>query len=439
MLTTFSSDNEYKSITRYIIKPTMKDNKDTSTHTLIGPFSQILPMTNLPEAGALQDEQLKVIEQAGVLVQEGRVQKVGKYDQLHREALDNKYKLELIEEPMVLLPGLVDAHTHICFAGSRANDYAMRVAGKSYLEIARSGGGILDSVRKTREATLVELVDLMRKRCDRHLREGVTTCEVKSGYGLTVDDELKMLEAISLVNKHHALDLVPTCLAAHMRPPEFTDSKVYLQHVLDELLPQVLEQNLANRVDIFVEDTAFTEAESLEFLLAAKEMGFDITVHADQFSTDGSRVAAEAGAISADHLEASGDEEIALLRDAGVVATVLPGASLGLGMHYAPARKMLDGGLCLAIATDWNPGSAPMGDLLMQAAILGAAEKLTIAETLAAITTRAAKALNLPDRGSLAKGNLADMIAFPTENYKEILYLQGKLKPSKVWKSGRQV
>ncbi|TPE46333.1 imidazolonepropionase [Pontibacter mangrovi] len=414
-------------------------NTTNSTPTLIGPFSQMLPMTNLPEAGAIQDGQLQVVERAGVLVQEGKVLKVGNFEKLHREALENKYKLELIEEPMVLLPGLVDAHTHICFAGSRANDYALRVAGKSYLEIAKSGGGILDSVRKTREATLVELVDLLKKRCDRHLREGITTCEVKSGYGLTVEQELKMLEAIKLVNKHHVLDLIPTCLAAHMLPPEHTNAKLYLEEILTQLLPQLQEQELAQRVDIFVEETAFKEAEALEYLLAAKEMGFDVTVHADQFSTSGSRVAAEAGAVSADHLEASGEEEIELLKQAGVVATVLPGASLGLGMHYAPARNMLDGGLCLAIATDWNPGSAPMGDLLMQAAILGAAEKLTTAETLAAITTRAARALNLSDRGELTKGKLADMIAFPTENFKEILYLQGKLKPTKVWKRGKQV
>ncbi len=408
-------------------------------YSLIGPFTQVLTMAKLPEAGPISDDQLQVQEQAGVLVSDGFIVKVGNYAKLLAEARENKYALEEIDQPMVLLPGLIDAHTHICFAGSRANDYAMRVAGKSYLEIARSGGGILDSVRKTREATVVELVDLLKKRCDRHLAEGVTTCEVKSGYGLTVEEELKMLEAINLVNKHHKLDLVPTCLAAHMCPPEHTDCRVYLQHILAELLPQVKELNLANRVDIFIEDTAFTEEESLEYLLAAKELGFDITVHADQFSTDGSKVAAEVGAVSADHLEASGETEIELLKQAGVVATVLPGASLGLGMHYAPARKMLDGGLCVAIATDWNPGSAPMGDLLLQAAILGAAEKLTIAETLAAITTRAARALNLSDRGSLAKNQLADMIAFPTDNYKEILYFQGKLKPTIVWKQGRRV
>ena len=234
-------------------------------YTLIGPFSQILTLAKLPEAGPVADEELEVLENAGIVVSEGLVKLVGKYGALLKIAQEENYQLQRIDQPMVLLPGLIDAHTHICFAGSRANDYALRVAGKSYLEIARSGGGILDSVRKTREATLVELVDLLKKRCDRHVREGVTTCEVKSGYGLNVADELKMLEAIKLVNKHHAQDLVPTCLAAHMRPPEFTDSKVYLQHVLSDLLPQVKDQGLAGRVDIFIEDTAFTEEESLEY------------------------------------------------------------------------------------------------------------------------------------------------------------------------------
>jgi len=414
-------------------------NPTNPNQTLIGPFRQILTMDNLPVAGPIADVQLQVLEQGGVLVQGGKIKKTGKYEQLHREAIDFKYKLELIREPMVLLPGLIDAHTHICFAGSRANDYALRVAGKSYMEIARNGGGILESVRRTRDATKVELVELLKKRCDRHLAEGVTTCEVKSGYGLTIEEELKILETIRLVDKHHALDLVPTCLAAHMLPPEFTDAKAYLQHVLAELLPQVLEQNLAARVDIFVEDTAFTEEVAIDYLLEARDLGFDITVHADQFSTGGSKVAVETGAVSADHLEASTEAEIAFMQEAGTVATVLPGASLGLGMPYAPARKMLDGGLCLAIATDWNPGSAPMGDLLLQAALLGASEKLTTAETFAAITRRAARALNLTDRGALTKGKLADMIAFPTDNFKEILYFQGKLKPSIVWKKGTKV
>ncbi len=396
-------------------------------------------MASLPIAGPITDDQLEVLEQAGVLLEGEKIVEVGSYAQLLPQAEAKQYQLDRIEQPLVLLPGFIDAHTHLCFAGSRARDYAQRVAGKSYLEIARNGGGILDTVSKTRAATKEELLFSLRQRADRHLAEGVTTCEVKSGYGLTVADEIKMLEVIQRADQTHALDLVPTCLAAHLCPPEFADSKTYLQHVLQELLPQVKERGLAQRVDIFIEETAFSEAEAMDYLLVAKNMGFDLTVHADQFSTGGSRVAAQVNALSADHLEASGLAEIALLKAAQVVATVLPGASLGLGMPYAPARTMLDGGLCVAIASDWNPGSAPLGDLLLQAALLGAAEKLTLAETFAGITYRAAQALNLKDRGRLEPGLLGDMIAFPTDHFQEILYQQGKLKPRLVWKKGKLI
>ncbi|MFC6998940.1 imidazolonepropionase [Rufibacter roseus] len=396
-------------------------------------------MANLPLHGTLSDEQLEVQEEAGVLVQNDKIERVDSYQTLLAEAKRQGYSLQEIEQPMVLMPGLIDAHTHICFAGSRARDYSLRVSGKSYLEIARSGGGILDTVRKTRQATREELVQLLKKRALRHLSEGVTTCEVKSGYGLTVADELKMLQVIQEADNELPLDLIPTCLAAHMCPPEFGSSHEYLNYLLQELLPVVREQQLAQRIDIFIEETAFSEAEALAYLQKAQAMGFAVTVHADQFSTGGSKVAAEVKACSADHLEASGVPEIELMAEAGVVGVVLPGASVGLGMHYAPARKMLDGGICVAIASDWNPGSAPMGDLLVQAALLGAAEKLTIAETLAGITFRAAHALRLTDRGTLATGQLADMIAFPAETYQEILYHQGKLKPTIIWKEGKRV
>lgn len=401
---------------------------------LIGPFQQIITLENLPLKGAIQDEQLIVKENAGILVNQDKIEAVDNFETLAKNA--EGITIEEITTPMVLLPGFVDAHTHICFGGSRARDYAMRNAGKPYLEIARAGGGILDSVRKTREATLETLVESTYQRATRHLHEGVTTCEVKSGYGLSVEAELKMLEAINQVNHAHTIDIVPTCLAAHMRGPEYQDSVVYLDDIIEHLLPKVKAQNLASRVDIFIEDTAFSVEEGRRYLIQAQSMGFDITIHADQFSTGGSKLAAMLGAVSADHLEASTDSEINAIALSDTVAVVLPGVSFGLGMDYAPGRKLLDRGACVAIATDWNPGSAPMGDLLLQAAVYGAVQQLSNAEVLAGITFRAAQALNLQDRGQLVAGQLADFVGFATDNYQEILYQQGKMKPEKIWKKG---
>jgi len=405
--------------------------------TLIGPFQQIITLENLPLKGAIQDEQLVIKENAGILTNDGFIEAVDDFETLAKN--NPGVEVEKLTEPMVLLPGLIDAHTHICFGGSRARDYAMRNAGKPYLEIARAGGGILDSVRKTREATPETLVNTTYQRATRHLQEGVTTCEVKSGYGLSVEAELKMLEAIQKVDETHAIDIVPTCLAAHMRGPEYQDSVLYLEDMIESLLPKVKAQGLASRVDIFIEDTAFSVEEGRRYLIQAQSMGFDITIHADQFSTGGSNLATALGAMSADHLEASTDKEINALALSDTVAVVLPGVSFGLGMDYAPGRKLLDRGACVAIATDWNPGSAPMGDLLLQAAVYGAVQKLSNAEVFAGITFRAAQALNLQDRGQLVPGQLADFIGFATTDYQEILYQQGKLKPTKVWKKGKQV
>ncbi|MBN2262176.1 MAG: amidohydrolase family protein, partial [Prolixibacteraceae bacterium] len=206
-----------------------------------------------------------------------------------------------------------------------------------------------------------------------------------------------------------------------------------------ELLPEVKKQQLSNRVDIFVEPSAFEASEAKAYLQMAKELGFDLVVHGDQFTVGGSQLATAMGALSVDHLEASGQQEMNLLGKSNLVSVVLPGASMGLGIPFAPARKLLDSGACLVIASDWNPGSAPMGDLLMQAAILGAYEKLTLAETLAAITVRAASALNLSDRGVLSPGKIADIIAFRTSDFRDIVYRQGKLKPGFVWKRGEKL
>jgi imidazolonepropionase len=403
--------------------------------TLTGPFKQILTMNNLPDKGKLSDDQMEIIPDGGILHQDGKIIAVGAFEKLKMQY--NPTTIERLEGNYVGLPGMIDAHTHICWAGSRANDYALRLSGKSYIEIAQTGGGIWNTVQKTREASINELAELTAQRAKKLIEQGVTTIEVKSGYGLSVDQELKILEAIKLADKNTDADLIPTCLAAHILPKDFDGTETeYLQHIISKLLPEVLKRKLANRVDIFVEKNAFSVQAAKTYLLKAKEMGFDIVLHGDQFTVGSALLANETSTLSIDHLEAANEQEIAILAKGNVIPVVLPGASLGLGEPFAPARKMLDAGTSLVIASDWNPGSAPMGNLLVQAAILGAAEKLTMTEVWAALTCRAAKALNKTDRGILKSGNIADMIAFKTDDYKEILYQQGQLKPEKVWKNG---
>jgi len=402
---------------------------------LTGPFKQLLTMDHLPEKGPLSDEQLEIIPDAGILHGEGKIIATGNF-----ELLKDQFKstnIEWLEGDYVALPGIIDVHTHICWAGSRANDYAMRLSGKSYLEIAAMGGGIWDTVQKTREATLEELADITEQRAYKALKLGVTTLEVKSGYGLSVKQELKILEAINSANKRSLVDLIPTCLAAHILPKDFKgNEKDYLEQIVEKLLPEIKKKNLTNRVDIFVEKSAFSIQDAELYLLKAKEMGFDIVLHGDQFSTGTAALAIKMNAVSIDHLEAANDSEIAILAKGNVIPVVLPGASIGLGEPFAPARKLLDAGTSLVIASDWNPGSAPMGNLLVEAAIMGTIEKLTMSEVWAALTCRAAGAIGKTDRGILKQGYLADVIAFKTNDYKEILYQQGQLKPGMVWKKG---
>jgi imidazolonepropionase len=407
-------------------------------YTLIGPFKQILTLAGLPLKGALEDQKLTILENGGILMANEEIHAVGTYEQVSEEANSLNAENLLILSDMVCIPGLIDAHTHICYGGSRANDYALRNSGKTYLEIAKAGGGIWDTVIQTRKTATADLIAGIKKRADRHLNQGVTTIEVKSGYGLSMQEELKMLRVIAMAKAECKADLVPTCLAAHMIPKDYQGTAVdYLQEMSSELFPILKKENLTQRIDAFLEEGAFTQSIIGPYFDKAKEMGFDITVHADQFSTGGSSVAVQYGAISADHLEASTEEEIEILAKSNTVATALPGASMGLGCNFAPARKLLDAGAAMAIASDWNPGSAPMGNLLIQAAVLGTFEKLTNAEVLAGITFRAAAALGLRDRGKIETGLMADLIAFPTDNYQEILYQQGMLLPSLVWKKGQ--
>lgn len=387
---------------------------------LTGPFKQIIKLDNLPLKGKLQDESLEIIPNGGILTENEKILDVNDFDFLKQKFPDSE--INFIDNEQIALPAFVDAHTHICFGGNRANDFAMRNAGKSYLEIAESGGGIWSSVQHTRQASENDLVNGILERVNILLNQGITTIEIKSGYGLNVEEELKMLRAIKKTQDKTKATLIPTCMSAHLKPRDFEGtSEEYLNYILDEILPKVKEENLANRVDIFIEKSAFQPEESEIFLEKAKQLGFQITVHADQFTAGSSRIAVEVGAKSADHLEATIDEDINFLANSNTVAIALPGASLGLGEPFTPARKILDKGGILAIATDWNPGSAPMGNLVTQASILATYQKLTTAEVLAAITFRAAYALDLEDRGVLSEGKKADFITYETDNFQNIL------------------
>jgi len=399
---------------------------------LIGPFSQIITMVNLPERGAISDNSLEIIDDGGVVIEDGKIIEVGDFLSLSKNNLD----VREITYPCVLLPGFIDSHTHVCHYGNRSDEYAKRNSGISYQQILEEGGGIHNTMNSTSNSTDEQLTDDTLNRLKRHFQEGVLTCEVKSGYAPNLEDEVRMLRIINEIDSSNDIDLIPTCLAAHVTPKKYESSKKYLDSIVNELLPIIKEENLSNRVDIFIEEKAFSVTEASNFLEKIKS-DFYITAHANQFTSGGLKVGVDNGAVSVDHLEVITDQEIDYLSKSDTTGVVLPGCSLGLGIPFAPARKLLDYNCKVSIASDWNPGSAPMGDLLMQASLLGSTEKLSNAEVLAGITCRAANALSLEDRGSLENGKIADMIGFKTNDFRDILYNQGKLKPSFICKRGK--
>ena len=399
---------------------------------LIGPFSQIITMANLPERGAISDNSLEIIEDGGIVIEDGKIIEVGDFLSLRKNNID----IREINYPCVLLPGFIDSHTHVCHYGNRSDEYAKRNSGISYQQILEEGGGIHNTMNSTSNCTDEQLTEDTLNRLKRHFHDGVLTCEVKSGYAPTLEDEIRMLEIINKIDKSNEIDLIPTCLAAHVTPKKYESSKKYLDSILNHLLPKIKEENLSNRVDIFIEEKAFSVSEASNFLGKVKS-DFHITAHANQFTSGGLKVGVDNDAVSVDHLEVITDQEIDYLSKSDTTGVVLPGCSLGLGIPFAPARKLLDNNCKVSIASDWNPGSAPMGDLLMQASLLGSTEKLSNAEVLAGITCRSANALSLEDRGSLENGKIADMIGFKTNDFRDILYNQGKLKPSFICKRGK--
>ena len=389
-------------------------------------------MAKLPERGAISDNSLEIIDDGGLVIEDGKIIEVGDFLLLSKNNLD----VREINYPCVLLPGFIDSHTHVCHYGNRSDEYAKRNSGISYQQILEEGGGIYNTMNSTSNSTDEQLKDNTLNRLKRHFQEGVLTCEVKSGYAPNLEDEVRMLKIINEIDSSNDIDLIPTCLAAHVTPKKYESSKKYLDSILNDLLPIIKEENLSNRVDIFIEEKAFSVTEASNFLEKVKS-DFHITAHANQFSSGGLKVGIDNGAVSVDHLEVITDKEIVYLSKSDTTGVVLPGCSLGLGIPFAPARKLLDNNCKVSIASDWNPGSAPMGDLLMQASLLGSTEKLSNAEVLAGITCRSANALSLEDRGSLENGKIADMIGFKTNDFRDILYNQGKLKPSFICKRGK--
>jgi imidazolonepropionase len=325
----------------------------------------------------------------------------------------------------LVIPGLVDAHTHLAFGGWRADEFAARIAGASYLDIARAGGGIASTVAKTRALDEDALLDRSRGFAAEIVRLGVTAVECKSGYGLTVDDEIKLLNVYRRLAEEGPLRMVSTFLGAHVVPPEYREDRSgYLRSLIDEMLPIIAERGLARFCDVFVEDSAFNVDEARELLVAAAKLGIGVKVHADQLTDGGgARLAADLGAVSAEHLEQISEDGIAAMADAGVVAVTLPIATLYLDQDPPPAHALIEAGVAVAVATDFNPGTAPSYHLPFAMTLACARQRMTPAEVLKGTTLYAARAIGLEDRcGSLEPGKKADFAIIDAPDVQTWLY-----------------
>jgi imidazolonepropionase len=340
-----------------------------------------------------------------------------------------------------LVPGFVDPHTHLPWAGDRAEEFAQRLAGKSYLEIAAAGGGILSTVRATREASEEELAAQIAPRLDRMLALGTTTAEAKSGYGLSLDDELKQLRAIRRAAADHPVDLVPTLLAAHEIPPEHRHERQrYVDLICDEIVPATAEAGLARFCDVFCEKGVFTAEESRRVLVAGQEHGLRPRLHADEFAdSGGAELAAELGALSADHLMAASEKGIEAMAAAGVTAVLLPGTSFFLMKHtWAPARRLVEAGVPVALATDCNPGSSNTESMPMVFVLAIFELGLSIEEALVAATVNAACCLGLGrEIGTIEEGKRADLVLLSEPSLFHLAYHFGGNPVAAVVKSGR--
>ena len=325
----------------------------------------------------------------------------------------------------IILPGLVECHTHAAYAGSRANEFLMRLKGATYEEIAKSGGGITSTMKAVRNSSFEELVKLLKTRIDHFISQGVTTLEIKSGYGLSFYDEIKLLQVINHFRVHSSIDIVPTFLGAHTYPPEYkNDHGQYLKLIIEELLPYIIKNKLADHVDAFCEKTAFSSEDVDLIFTKAKKLGYKLRLHTEQFNVVGGLdVALKHKALSVDHLEVIADDDIPKLAKSNTAAVLLPGVSFFLNCPFAPARKLIENNAIVALATDYNPGSShiPNLQLIMQLAALN--YKMSSEEIISAATINSAYAMGVQENiGSLEIGKQADFAIFEAKDISEIIY-----------------
>ncbi|MGL5506587.1 MAG: imidazolonepropionase [Paraclostridium sp.] len=394
---------------------------------------------NSPLIGKAMDD-IEVIENAYVAIKDGKFYKIGQGNEY--ESLLND-RTEIYDANMCLVtPGLIDAHTHLVHGGSRENEFAKKLAGVPYLEILKSGGGILSTVESTKEASFEELYFKSEKSLDRMLEFGVTTAESKSGYGLELNTEVKQLEVSKKLSEEHPIDLVHTFLGAHAIPLDYKDKpEKFVDILINEMMPKIKELGLAEFCDVFCEDAVFTIAQTRKIFEHAKDMGYKLKIHADEIvSLGGAELSAEMGCVSADHLMAASNEGIKLMGEKGIVANILPGTSFNLNKNYANARKMIDSNVAVALSSDYNPGSCPSENLqfVMQLGCLGL--KMTSNEVLSAVTINAACAVDRQSKiGSIEEGKQADLVIFDAPNIEYLMYHFGINHTNKVFKNGKLV
>lgn len=401
-----------------------------------------------PRRGAAMGT-VAIIHDGAVAVHEGQIVAVGPTDALTTNIQPQQ---RINAQGKVVLPGFVDPHTHVVYAGNRLDEFEMRIRGASYTEIMAAGGGILSTMQATRQATPEQLAAAARPRLDSMLRLGSTTVEVKSGYGLTTDSELAMLQAIELLDQTHVIDLVPTFMGAHAIPPEYrNDSDGYTKLVIEEMLPRVCDWYAASTFaakgrplfnDVFCEQHAFDLAQSQRVLEAGQAHGLPAKIHADEFtSLGGVGLAVDLGAISADHLDVTPADERERLAQSDTVGVVLPAVNFNLGSHhYADARALIDVGAAIALSTDINPGSAPCPSMPLVMAMACRYQRLLPAEVLHAATINAAYSIGMGTTvGSIEVGKQADLLIIDTSDYRHLAYELGGNLLQTVIKQGQIV